>query len=76
MISNGCATTVVNEAPLHCDTKTETFLYDLIAIEKLAIFNPNLNGEATENLHLARRLDYLEAYCASVNSYRGEKDLD
>ena len=69
----GCQTTTVpSEAPIHCVTKSESFLYEAVVREKMRVFEPTMFGEATQYHHLAARLDYLEAYCSSINSYRGE----
>lgn len=72
MISVGCATRIVATAPEHCVTKDEVLDYVRIANAKWQIFQPTEDGRATRYQGLADRVDYLEAYCVSVNAYRGE----
>ncbi len=52
--------------------KDEMLSYWKVAQEKYDVFQPTPEGRATRNKNLADRVDYLEAYCASVNAYRNE----
>lgn len=66
LIATSCRSPI-SVTPRHCVEKHEWRSYALVALEKQQIFQPDESDFPTRYTALADRIDYLEAFCVSVN---------
>ncbi len=71
MMLCSCVTLGSNN-PAHCVTKAEFPNYSAVAMSKIEIHQPDLNGRATEHVEYAERVSYLEGRCKGINALRDE----
>jgi hypothetical protein len=58
--------------PRHCVLPTEYKQAPLVDAQRITIFQPDPNGEATQFREFAYRDDYLESRCRGINAFRNE----